>query len=329
MSTARVVRENKTNYIIVDQDKEIVGVVRGSFHREAEYPKVGDYVRYTLTAKGQAVIEEVLPRKSSVIRRAAGGTAEQVVVANVDLVFIVMALDNDFNLNRLDRYVLLAEQSNIQPIIVLNKSDVVPDPDALYKQVKERFPKVTIEAVSATTSNNMDSLLEYVSGDTTVVLLGSSGAGKSTITNWFLRESVQETREVREDDGRGQHTTTARELFALPVGGYLIDTPGMRELGLVGEVEGDVFQDIELLVKQCRYSNCDHEKSEGCAIRSAIEEGALSDAQFQNYIKLQKEKAFQERKADQESLWRHKQEIRKVYKERNKIFKRKKFEKGG
>lgn len=329
MSVARVVKENRTNYIILDTQEEMVGVVRGIFHQDAAYPKVGDYVKYIQTAKGQAVIEEVLPRKSSVARRAAGGHSEQVVVVNVDLIFIIMALGHDFNLNRLDRYVLLAEQSNIQPIIVLNKSDVVPDPGALYKQVKERFPKVTIEVVSATTGANMQSLRTYVVGDTTVVLLGSSGAGKSTITNWFLRDGVQETREVREDDGRGQHTTTARELFALPLGGYLIDTPGMRELGLVGEVRGDVFQDIELLAKQCRYSNCDHEKSEGCAIRNAIEEGVLSDTQFQNYQKLQKEKAFQERKADQESEWRHKQEMRKVHKERNKIFKRKKFEKGG
>jgi ribosome biogenesis GTPase len=328
MNTARVVKENKPNYILLDKTEEFVGVVRGVFHQEAEYPKVGDYVRYTSTAKRQAVIEEVLPRTSAVIRRVAGGTAEQVVVANVSLVFIVMALDNDFNMNRLERYVLLAEQSSVQPVVVLNKADLVSNPDSFFNQVKARFPNLSIEIVSAVTGESMEALGGYVSSDTTVVLLGSSGAGKSTITNWFMRGVVQETKEVREDDSRGRHTAVARELFSLPSGGYIIDTPGMRELGLIGEVEGDMFKEIESLMKQCKYYDYDHEKSDGSAVKGTTHEGFLSDKQFQNYLKLKKEKAFQERKADRESDWKHKQEERKIHKERNKIFKRKKFEKG-
>ncbi|HYD93426.1 MAG TPA: ribosome small subunit-dependent GTPase A [Candidatus Paceibacterota bacterium] len=321
MSVARVSRENKTNYLITDSGKEMIAVVRGKFHLSDQgFPKVGDYVEYAQTTDTEAVIEEVLPRRTEIVRKSAGETTErQVIVANVDLIYIVMGLDDDFNLKRLERYVLLAEQSGVKPVIVLNKCDIPSHPEQMLKEVQERFAHVDCHLVGAARGTNMDSIMSYVHDDVTAVLLGSSGAGKSTITNWLLRQDIQDTQEVRKDDGRGRHTTTARQLFSLPRGGYLIDTPGMRELGVVGEIGGEVFTNIEELSRLCKFRDCDHERSAGCAVQKAIAEGKLDYQQLASFQKLGREKAFLESRGDQEAEWKHNLANRKLHKKYSQI----------
>lgn len=302
MNTGKVIQEHKTNYAIRSDEGDIHAVVRGSFHAAPHsYPKVGDVVRYTLTAPGQAVIEEVAERTSVIARKRAGADEVQVIVANVNLIVIVMGLDQDFNLNRLERYLLLAEQSSITPLIVLNKADLVDDLEARAALVQERFPQSTIITTSGKTGSGIEALRAHLTPGVVAVLLGSSGAGKSTLTNQLLHTQQQLTRDVRADDSHGRHTTTARELFTLPSGGELIDTPGMRELGLVEDV-GDSAQyaDIEHIATQCRFADCDHEKSTGCAIQHALQEGTLDEARFRNYIKLQKEHEYARLRQDEE-----------------------------
>jgi ribosome biogenesis GTPase / thiamine phosphate phosphatase len=288
------------------------------------FPVVGDSVVYTEVSEGNAVMEEILPRHSVIARKAVGVGGEQVIVANVDVIFIVMGLDDDFNLSRLERYLLLADQCNVTPVIVLNKADSVPDPSEYVARVAAIAPSVPTHAVSALSGENMSTLLTHLDTETTAVLLGSSGAGKSTITNWLLREDTQAVQEVRADDSHGRHTTTARQLFALPQGGYLIDTPGMRELGVISteENEAAVFARLGTLSTQCRFPNCDHEKSKGCAIVEAIALGEISEREVRNYQKLQRERLFEASKHDEESSRQYKQRIKDLHKGYREILKR-------
>jgi ribosome biogenesis GTPase / thiamine phosphate phosphatase len=316
MKEARVIQEHKTNFVIDAQGREYIATVRGSFFNEGTFPKVGDYVLYSEVADDKAVIEEVLPRTSTITRKAAETGEEQVIVANVDVVFIVMGLDGDFNLSRLERYLLLAKQGNVQPVVILNKSDIVEDIESYIDQVTQIVDGVPVYAVSAATGLNMESLLKHLEGDVTAVLLGSSGAGKSTITNWLVRGATQQVQPVRGDDSKGRHTTTFRQLFVLPKGGYLIDTPGMRELGVLStqEDESAVFEQIETLAQQCRFANCDHDKSAGCAIVEAIEKGEISERQLNSYQKLQRERLFEESKQTKESSRDHKLKQKDMHK---------------
>lgn len=331
MKKARIIEEHKTNYIILDNKSEFIATVRGSFFTGNSFPKVGDFVEYTELDNGKAVIEEVLPRSSMLMRKSTGTDVVQVLVANVDIILIVMGLDNDFNLNRLERYLLLAKQSEVRPVIILNKSDAVTSVEEYINSVKSIARDVDIHAVSASNNINMEVLLSYFKPETTAVLLGSSGVGKSTITNWLLNEDKQEIKEVRLDDSRGRHTTTSRQLFSLPSGGYLIDTPGMRELSVVdtnAEDEQAVFTQFDELSKQCQFSNCDHEKSKGCAILSAIESGEVSDRQLRSYQKIKKERLFEESKHDSELSYKQKQDKKKLFKNYKGIAQKKKFKKG-
>ncbi len=321
MAIGRVIKENKASYIIFDNDQTYKAVVRGKIHSsEMGFPKVGDFVEYLKTTEDGVVIENVLPRKTQIARKAVGekSTERQVIVANVDVIFVVMGLDSDFNLNRLERYVLLAEQSNIRPIIVLNKADVVRDSEKQFESVRERFPNVEVCMVSAKDGTNMIELNNHLGENVTAVLLGSSGAGKSTITNWLLQATLQNTNALHHG-GRGRHTTTARELFFLPTGGSLIDTPGLRELGLVGEVVGDTFSSIETLSLQCKFSDCDHVKSTGCAIQEAIHNGQLSEQHFENFLKLKREKDHLDSKGDSGAQLMRKQKNRVLHKKYKRI----------
>ncbi|MFT5436629.1 MAG: ribosome biogenesis GTPase, partial [Ulvibacter sp.] len=254
MKTARVTEEHKTNYIISDGEKEITATVRGSFFTGDNFPKVGDQVVFTDISEDKAVIEKVLPRTSVIIRKDIGTASTQVIAANVDLIFIVMGLDKDFNVGRLERYLLLAKQSEIKAVIVLNKSDTVEKIDDYVQQVKAISGTSPVYAVSALNNENIEALISHLTPDTTAVLLGSSGAGKSTITNRLLNKDTQKVSEVRKNDSRGRHTTTSRQLFILPTGASLIDTPGMRELGVLDSSDEDedaVFSKINELSKQC------------------------------------------------------------------------------
>ncbi|HEY1036998.1 MAG TPA: ribosome small subunit-dependent GTPase A [Candidatus Paceibacterota bacterium] len=331
--TARVTAENKKDYSVKAADgSEFLATVRGKFHLDEEYPKVGDYVECSVIQEGKrelAVIEKILPRKTVIARdvtersrtKHAAAQKMQVIVTNVDIMFIVMGLDGDFSISRLERYLALAKQSGIKPVIILNKSDVVGDRSVFEQKVRVVAEGVALHFISATKGEGMGGLLGHIGQETTAVLLGSSGAGKSTITNALLGTDSQATGGVREEDSRGRHTTTRRELFALPTGGYLIDTPGIRSLGMAEteEQSAESFEDIVALAAQCRFTKCDHQKSEGCAIQEAIRSGEIDPAHFESYLKLKSEEEFRAAKADAKSQADHKQKVRNLHKKYHKI----------
>lgn len=297
--TGRVVEEHKARFVVRVGEVEYSAVLRGKVYFADEIsedssegvPKVGDFVECSLLSEREVVIERILPRTSVISRKASGSDEVQVIVTNVNLIFIVMGLDEDFNIHRLERYLLLANQSGITPVVVLNKADLVEDSASYVAKVEALASGLVVHAVSAIGGSDIDVLRPYVTPDTTAVLLGSSGAGKSTITNVFLDSQHQSTQGLR-DDGRGKHTTTHRQLFQLSGGGFLIDTPGMRELGIAGEeeVDSEVFAHIQSLMSECKYTRCDHEKTEGCAVQKALADGRLDTRQYEHYLKLETER---------------------------------------
>lgn len=327
MKQARVIEERKTNYLILDREtkEEFLATVRGSFFAEGTFPKVGDYVEYEpVSEDGNAVIESILPRSTAIVRKAVETGGEQVIVANADLMFIVMGLDGDYNLSRLERYLLLARESEVEPVVVLNKMDEVDEVDTYINEVSGVVGDVPVHAVCALSGQNMESLLLHFNGEKTAVLLGSSGAGKSTITNWLLQEDKQAVGGVREDDSHGRHTTTNRQLFSLPTGGYVIDTPGMRELGVIKATEEDeakVFGVLDVLATECRFSNCDHDKSDGCALKATVLSGEIEERQLKNYLKLQKEREFEEMKQEDDFSWQYRKQQRELHKGYKQIMK--------
>jgi ribosome biogenesis GTPase len=234
---------------------------------------VGDWVAYA-----GGLIHGVLPRRTAFVRRAAGNeTVEQVLAANIDTVFLVMAFYRDLNPRRLERYLALAWESGADPAIVLTKLDLADDADAAITEIESVALGVPVHPVSAVTGEGLDELEPYLGPGRTVVLLGSSGVGKSTLVNALLGEERQATKEIRAFDGRGRHTTTARELIGLPGGGLVLDTPGMRELQLWEAAEGLIgtFGDIDELALTCRFSDCSHESEPGCAVRDAVDADRL------------------------------------------------------
>lgn len=310
--TARVVAVHKETSVVRGPDGlDRPAVVTGRFRFEAlapsDYPAVGDWV--TL-ADGQqpAVITAVLPRRSAFVRSAADASRrtsgnlvdEQVLAANVDVAFLVAGLDHDFNLRRLERYLAVAWSSGVRPVIVLNKVDVALDLDDRLLAVESIAPTVPIVVLSALTGDHVTDLAPYLAPGQTAVVLGSSGVGKSTLVNALLGEQRQSTAAVREDDSRGRHTTTHRELFELPGGAFLIDTPGIRALEVAGADQGidTAFDDIADLALACRFSDCRHEAEPGCAVRSALDDGRLTADRLASHRKLERELAHAERKGD-------------------------------
>jgi ribosome biogenesis GTPase len=259
------------------------------------YPAVGDWVVVKpLVNEQKGIIHTVLPRKSKFSRKVAGErTEEQIVSANVDTVFIVSGLDGgrNFNLRRIERYLTLAWSSGATPVIILNKLDLCKDIDVYIQSVESIAPGISIHSVSAKQRIGLAALRNYLTKGNTAAFLGSSGVGKSALINALLGVEKQETGEVREDDRMGRHTTTKRELIILPDGGIVIDTPGMREIQMwAGEEDlQGAFRDIEMLAKQCRFSDCSHGTESGCAVRAAIDQGELDPARLDSYQKLQNE----------------------------------------
>lgn len=300
MHTGRVIEVQRVHISVALPDQVVLATVRGEFHETGDYPKVGDWVQVTLLAQSeesQAVIEKILPRTSVIERLDQETKQSQVLVANVDLMFIVMGLDGDYSVSRLERYLLLARQSDISPVVILNKSDQAAELAVQVAAVEQVVGDAPVHITNAKSGDGLEVMRSYFSADTTAVLLGSSGAGKSTITNWLLGESAQMVNEVRADDSKGRHTTTTRQLFALPSGGYLIDTPGMRELSVVeheSNQEEALIQEVESLAQQCKFNNCDHEKSAGCAVMAAVDAGDLDARSLHNYYKLMRERQWQQ-----------------------------------
>ncbi|BAZ05934.1 ribosome small subunit-dependent GTPase A [Calothrix sp. NIES-3974] len=321
-SVARVVIECRNSYILQSENAEISAEITGKLRYRAsdrqDFPAVGDWVVIrTREKEGTATIHEILPRKSKFSRKAAGSeTTEQIVATNIDTVFLVSGLDGDFNPRRIERYLILAWESGANPVIVFNKADVCPNLENCLAEVESIALGVPIMTISAATNQGLETLQPYLRPGQTVALLGSSGVGKSTITNQLLGETVQAVQTVRQGDSRGKHTTTYRELLRLPTGGLIIDTPGMRELQIWSGEEGisESFADIAELAQQCRFRDCQHEHEPGCAVRQALQEGSLDASRFANYQKLQKEIKYMERKQDQREYLAEKEKWKKITK---------------
>lgn len=257
-----------------------------------ECPTVGDHVTLLYNPAGDSQITGVQPRRSVFARKIAGAKqVEQAVAANFDEVFLLSSLNQDFSGRRLERYAALAWQSGATPVVVLTKLDVATDVEGMIQDAQAAAPGAPIYAVSAKTGEGLNTLAQRLRPGHTVVLLGSSGVGKSSLLNALAGEMLMDTGEIREDDARGRHTTTHRQMHRLPSGAYVIDTPGMREIGLFDSEEGvrEAFEEIEELAKQCRFSDCAHASEPGCAVREAIEEGLLDEARYKSYRKLQRE----------------------------------------
>ncbi|MBU8537655.1 ribosome small subunit-dependent GTPase A [Falsiroseomonas tokyonensis] len=263
--------------------------------RQAGYPAAGDWV--ALAAKpdqGSATIHAVLPRRTAFIRRAADSQQTlQVIAANIDVVFVVTSLNADLNPRRLERFLAAAWQSGARPVLVLTKADLSEAPEAAAAEVAKLAAGCPVLVVSARQGIGLDAIRAQIRPGETCVLIGSSGVGKSTLVNTLLGEQRMATQEIRAADARGRHTTSARHLILLPGGGLLLDTPGIREVGLV-EAEaglGTVFEDIEQLASQCRFGDCSHTTEPGCAVRAALEAGALDAARWAHFRKLEQELA--------------------------------------
>lgn len=309
---ARVCEAAHEQYCLRFEDgSECSGVPAGLLRWDGELPAVGDWVRARRADEALALIESVEPRMSRISRQRPGGGGEQVLVANVDLIVIVMGLDGDYNLRRLERYLVLAAAGGAETLTVLNKVDICPD----WPRRLEEVQLLTANAVALSAFESVSPIRDAAVGRT-VVLLGSSGAGKSTITNALLGEDRQATKAVREDDSRGRHTTTGRMLVDLPGGGVLIDTPGLRELALwAGQDSVDeVFAGIARIAQECRFRDCTHNGEPGCAVALAIENGEIDASRWASYQKLLAEAKYHEREADQRAAAEEKRKWKVIHK---------------
>lgn len=321
----RVLAEHRNRFKVWSPFGEIWAIVSGKMRYTAmersDFPAVGDWVILEAAEKPAALCTEevlirgILHRKSKFSRKIAGRTTEeQIIATNIDKVFLVNALNMDFNVRRIERYLTLAWESGATPALILSKTDLCDDVQNKIYQVQEAAPGVTIFPISCITGDGIEEITAYVRPGETIALLGSSGAGKSTLVNHLLGRNVQLTSEVREKDSRGRHTTTSRELFLLPQGGVLIDTPGMRELQLYGTGEGlsEAFEDIYGYAKCCRFSDCQHEGEPGCAVQQAITEGSLSQERYDSFKKLQRESRYISRKANLHEQLEEKKRWKKI-----------------
>lgn len=294
---ARVIAQHRELYRVVTEKgitlAEISGRLRHDTTELARFPAVGDFVMVSADGQdGSAVIHSVLTRKSVFLRTAVGVKGQaQSVAANIDTVFICMSLNQNFNLSRLERYLSVAWDSGATPVVVLTKSDLCEDLPQKIAQVERAASFADVVAISVYDAGLEEKLSRYLKKGTTAAFIGSSGVGKSTLINRLLGEEVIVTAATGKE-GKGRHTTTAREMFPSPFGGVLIDTPGMRELGAESVDLEKTFDDIEALAARCRFRDCTHTTEPGCAILAALEEGALEPRRYQNYCKLKTEAGY-------------------------------------
>lgn len=307
LEPARVVEEQRGMYRIVTAGGELRAEIAGRL-RQAPYgglPAVGDWVAVQRAGDDDgAVIQEVLERRGKISRKVAGRTTrEQVLAANLDTVFMVTSCNEDLNPRRIERYLIMIWESGARPVVLLNKSDLVDDPRGLVSIAEEVSHGVPVHAVSARQDDGLASIERYLRPAQTIALIGSSGVGKSTIVNRLMGEEVQVVREILDVDARGRHTTRSRQLFLLPGGALVLDTPGLRELALwiTDAGLGQAFADVEELAADCRFQDCAHASEPGCAVKAAVEEGRLAAGRLESYHQLRKELEHLDRKADAEA----------------------------
>lgn len=303
---ARVIRVHKQLCTVLAEEGEFAARIPGKlFHNTAarsELPAVGDWVIVQRTADSTVLVRKVLERRTVISRKVAGVvTEEQIIAANVDGAFIVTGLDGNYNIKRIERYLTLVLDFGIDAFVVLNKVDVCEDVASMLDEVEAVTFGFPVIAVSAREGAGMEELCAAMESGKTYVLLGSSGVGKSTIVNHLLGQAVQRVEAIREDDSRGRHTTTSRELFVLKNGALLIDNPGMREIQLWGDEQGlsEAFEDVQSFACKCRFGDCTHTHEPGCAVREAIESGKLEPQRLESFFKLQKELRHLQRRRDE------------------------------
>jgi len=295
LSIGRIISQDKGLYKLITEKGEFKAQISGKLRYNSvnisDYPAVGDFVMLDEN-DGNAVIHHVLSRKSAFIRRAAGtSNKDQVVAANVDTVFICMSLNKDFNLRRLERYISIGWDSGALPVLILTKSDLCSNIDSILDELSDISLGLDI-LITSSIADDYQGIKKYIKPAKTVAFIGSSGVGKTTLINKLMGEDIFETKEIRKDD-RGRHTTSKRELILLPEGGIVIDTPGMRELGIESADFSKSFADIEELSKLCKFSDCSHTKEPGCAVKKAIETGSLSQERLESYFKLKNEAKYE------------------------------------
>lgn len=315
---------------ILTRDGEITARVPGKMKfKENDLPAIGDWVIIKPQELSNTIVK-ILGRKNHISRKVAGKEyKEQVVGANIDYIFIVMGLDKDYNINRLERYLFMVRSANSKPVIILNKTDLVKgDIEKRLGKVRTVAEDVPVHPISALNEEGLELIRQYLGEGITISLVGSSGAGKSTLINALLGEQKQETGEVRKGDSKGRHITPSRELFLIPGGGIIIDNPGIREIQLWGDIGSldDVFSDIQELSRGCKFRDCSHILEPKCAVKRAVDEGTLSRQRYENYLKMRKELDFLEKKTKIGSEAAEKERWRGILKDTKKYMKYRKGE---
>ena len=307
----RITELQRERYTVMTEHGEVSATLKGAFYHAAQIredlPTVGDFILLQYNESGVSLVAELLPRRTKFSRadflgHSAGHVKtahEQVVAANFDYVFIVTSLNRDFRVNRIVRYLTQANSTGAQPVVILTKADLVDDATPYIHEVEAVAPCIPVHAISSYTKAGIDGLSQYLQPGKTIVFLGMSGVGKSSLVNTLMDADIMAVKETRrEDTSKGAHTTTHRELLMLPYGAMVIDTPGMRELGLYDAEEGikAVFSDVEDLFSQCKFTNCRHETEPGCAVKAALADGTLPAQQWERYLAQKRESKFIESK---------------------------------
>jgi len=304
LDLGRVMAVHKDSYVLNNGEKdvyaELIGKMLFAATSPLDFPTVGDWVLGTFIDGGEfCLVHKVLPRKSLLKRKTAGKKVDfQLIAANIDVAFIVQSLDANFNLGRLERYVVMVREGQIEPVALLSKSDLLPaaEIEERVREIQETMPDLQVRAFSNETEEGLEEVKRLLESRKTYCLLGSSGVGKTTLLNHLVGNPVFATKEVREKDQKGRHTTTHRQLTPLESGAMLIDTPGMRELGNFSVETGidETFSEIVALSAECRFGDCSHTNEKGCAVLRAVKEGAVPEKRYQNYLKMKREAAFNE-----------------------------------
>jgi ribosome biogenesis GTPase / thiamine phosphate phosphatase len=298
LSIGRVTQEHRERYVVSDgqneYDAEITGNLRFSANSRADYPAVGDWVAMIIYDSCQAIIHKILPRKSVLERQAVGKFGEiQIISTNIDVAFIIQAINNNFSLNRLERYLTICYSSNIEPVLVISKIDLSTEREILdaISNLEKRDKKVKYILLSNITLKGLDQILDFIEKGKTYCVVGSSGVGKSTLINNLLKKNILKTGQISQSTNKGKHITEHRELFVLENGGIIIDTPGMKELGMTDNIEGikTTFQEIFDLSLKCKFPDCKHIDETGCAVIEALNNGSIDINSYDNYQKIQKE----------------------------------------